>query len=291
MRIYGIDFTSAPSERKPIACVACTLEDRALHVDCLVPFPSFEIFENFLASTGPWIAGLDFPFGQPRGLVEALGWPRRWEAYVGATGSMRLEDFEAMLRRFRERRPPGRKHLVRRTDRLAGAVSPMMLYRVPVGKMFLAGAPRLARSPCSVLPCRPTGDERVVVEAYPSLLARRLIGRRGYKQNGGVRDERRDRARRELVERLVDGRCEGGNWREAYGFGLRLAPCLAEALAQEPSGDFLDAVLCAVQAAWAGLHRRAGFGIPESADRLEGWIAAPEMLSREADARAGTEPR
>ena len=41
---------------------------------------------------------------------------------------------------FRASRPFGDKLYLRLTDQLAGAISPMMLHRVPVGKMFFQGA-------------------------------------------------------------------------------------------------------------------------------------------------------
>ena len=53
----------------------------------------------------------------------------------------------------------------------------MMLFRVPVGKMFYQG--RLASSlQASVSnPVRRNGDGRVAVKAYPAVVARRLLGR------------------------------------------------------------------------------------------------------------------
>ena len=47
---------------------------------------------------------------------------------------------------------------------------------------------------------------------------------------------------------------------------------IRSALADDPSGDRLDAVLCLVQAAWAS--RQAQFGQPPRADALEGWIVS-----------------
>ena len=54
-----------------------------------------------------------------------------------------------------------------------------------------------------------------------------------------------------------------------YGFNI-VAP---DYLRDDPSGDHLDALLCAVQAAWAWRRHDAGFGAPETVDHLEGWIA------------------
>jgi hypothetical protein len=70
---------------------------------------------------------------------------------------------------------------MRTTDVLAGQRSPMMLYRVPVGKKFFEGAIRLLRANVSILPCHPTTDSRMVVESYPALVADRFIGKQSYK--------------------------------------------------------------------------------------------------------------
>ena len=75
MKIYGLDFTSTPTGRKPFVAVECTLEDRVLRVEGAEVLGGFEGFERFLESGGPWVCGMDFPFGQPRPFVEALGWP------------------------------------------------------------------------------------------------------------------------------------------------------------------------------------------------------------------------
>lgn len=53
-------------------------------------------------------------------------------------------------------------------------------------------------------------------------------------------------------------------------------------LADDPSGDGLDALLCAIQAAWGYTERDHDFGAPASGyDRLEGWICDPALQSGE----------
>lgn len=269
MRIYGIDFTSAPRSTKPIACASCVLDGDALYVHCLAELVCLESFDNFLASHGPWVAGLDFPFGQPRALVQELGWPLRWEGYVGHGEALGMAGFEEVVAEYCAARAAGQKYRYRRVDGPAGARSPMMLHRVPVGRMFMRGAPRLARSPVCVLPCRPNADERIAVEAYPALIARRLIGRRAYKSDAEDSGERAA-ARCELVRGLASR-----SLLEHYGVRVVIEPAIAAELSEQRSGDFLDAVACAVQAAWAWSRREEGFGIPADADPLEGWIVDP----------------
>ena len=58
---------------------------------------------------------------------------------------------------------------------------------------------------------------------------------------------------------------------EAYP-GLRLTAAQRDALADDASGDALDAVLCLVQAAWAA--QQPGWGLPAEVDPLEGWIVS-----------------
>src|SRR5271157_805959 len=43
---------------------------------------------------------------------------------------------------------------------------------------------------------------------------------------------------------------------------------------------WMDAVLCALQAAWANSRRASDFGIDWSCDSVEGWIAEPKAFSQ-----------
>ena len=77
MRIYGLDFTSAPSSRtskakklKRLMLVVCTLKNRVLKIDEFQLLNGdkagdFSPFEAWFETAGPWIAGIDFPFGHP----------------------------------------------------------------------------------------------------------------------------------------------------------------------------------------------------------------------------------
>jgi uncharacterized protein DUF429 len=274
MKIYGLDFTSAPSRKKPITCVVCELQDAILSVKDCLKLTSFEDFEAFLRSEGPWLAALDFPFGQPRKLISNLGWPETWVGYMQVIASMGKKEFEETLKRYRVSRPSGDKQHLRATDVLAGARSPMMLHRVPVGKMFFEGATRLLRSDVSVLPCRPMEDSRVVVEGYPALVARRLVGKRSYKSDErGKQTREREEARLEIVHGLRS--IEMLEW---YGFRVELSEEMGELLAADKMGDELDALLCSVQGGWAWLQRVMGYGIPEVCEKMEGWIIDPLLI-------------
>ncbi len=274
MRIYGLDFTSVPSRRKPLVAVGCAFDGRTLRVEEAEVLTGFEKFEAFLERGGPWVCGMDFPFGQPRSLVEAQGWPPGWEGYVGKISRLSKEDFEGVIEADMATRPAGARYRYRLADRRSRSSSAMRLFRVPVGKMFYRGAPRLLRSGVSVEPCRPTGSGRVAVEAYPAVVARRFLGKRSYKSDERKKQTADQRAaREELVEGLGSAALE-----EAYGFVVEMDGGWREELARDPMADALDSVLCAVQAAWAYARRDEGWGVPAECDRDEGWIVDPQLL-------------
>jgi len=85
-------------------------------------------------------------------------------------------------------------------------------------------------------------------------------------------------ARRKMVRGLLDGALN-----EAYSVRVRCGQFLAEAMVADEDADLLDAVLAAVQAAWAWQRREASsgaFGIPPGVDRSEGWIVDPLTFRR-----------
>jgi hypothetical protein len=273
MKIFGLDFTSAPGSKKPITAAVCDLNDELLRVNEILRLDSFTAFESFLQLPGPWVAALDFPFGLPQKLLSNLGWPETWQGYIHLLSLMGKTQFEQTLIDYRESRPIGDKHHLRTTDRYAGACSPMMLQRVPVGKMFFQGAPRLLAAGVSILPCHPTNDSRIVVEGYPALVVRKLIGKRSYKN-----DERskqtldKEHARREIIRGLLS---PGLSTR--YGVTIELPDMLAETCIQDSMADNIDALLCTLQAAWAYSQRTNGYGIPLQCNKVEGWIVDPGL--------------
>lgn len=273
MKIFGVDFTSVPSHKKPITCAQCRLDESGLFLEASFPIRSFDEFEKFLRQPGPWVAGMDFPFGQPRKLVENIGWPLTWEGYVLHLSPLTKKDFDALLKTYRDARPSGDKQHLRRTDEIANSKSPMMMYGVPVGKMFLEGSRRLLDADVSVYPCRERNDLRVVIEAYPALVARRWIANRSYKT-----DEKKKQtpALRSAREKIVRGLLSKDT-QLFFGFDVHLSSDHAENFINDGTGDQLDALLCAIQAGWAYTQREHHYSIPTDCDRLEGWIVDPGM--------------
>lgn len=274
MRIYGLDFTSAPGKRKPLVALGCTLDADVLRVQDAHEMTDFDGFEEFLRFPGPWVCGMDFPFGQPRSLVEALGWPTTWEGYVGEVARMPKKKFEAAIRADMAQRPKGKKWRYRLADKRSGSSSAMMLFRVPVGKMFFQGAPRLLASGVSVVPCHPNGDDRVAVEAYPAVVARRFLGRTSYKND----DRRKQTPEQQSARKRLLAGLQSPELEREYGFTVRVDDSWKERFIEEPGADALDSLLCAVQAAWAYARRKDNYGIPNECDPLEGWILDPALL-------------
>ena len=76
-------------------------------------------------------------------------------------------------------------------------------------------------------------------------------------------------ARRRILQALTGGAL-------AARYGIDVAPDDPE-LVEDPTGDSLDALLCAVQAAWAWRNRTRIFSSPRI-DPTEGWIADPQAV-------------
>lgn len=267
MRVRGIDFTSRPKSRKPITCLTCELHGELLTAGELYEWDSFDGFEDALSEPGPWIAGVDFPFGQSRKFIQNIGWPDTWSAYVEYVGTLTRNNFRKILDAYRANRIAGDKEHRRKTDIAAGSISPQKLYGTPVGLMFYEGAPRL-RNASVTIPFMQSGDsDRIVVEAYPGVLARRFIGRMSYKQDNKKKQTNEQyQARRDLLHNLRSDRLSDF-------YGLRVDVC--SSLADDPTGDHLDALLCAIQAGWAWLNREQNYGVSNLIDPLEGWISDP----------------
>lgn len=271
MDIYGIDFTSRPSRRKPLTCLHCTLNENVLTARELKTWSGFEQFETALLKPGQWVMGIDFPFGQSSQFIRNIGWPETWNEYVEHAFSLGRAGFRNALDQYREARSFGDKEHRRKTDVAASSISPQKLYGVPVALMFYEGAHRLVKSGVTIPSLQDSDPNRVVVEAYPGVLARRIIGKRSYKHDSRSKQtvELED-ARVEMLTQILAGTTEPE-------FGFKVAAPMS--LADDPSGDQLDALLCAMQAAWAYTKRNENYGAPTDVDKIEGWIADPMLCS------------
>ena len=265
-RILGVDFTCAPRRAKPITVAFAQWAGEILVIDRCASLADWNAFEALLVQRGPWIGGFDFPFGMPSELVRDLGWPTQWRALVEHCATMTRGELRAALDAYRASRPAGRKYAHRATDFPAGSSSPMKLVNPPVALMFHEGARRLAAAGVHV-PGLENGDPtRIALEAYPGLLARSIV-------RGSYKSDTRSKhtAERLTARRSIVAALESGSHR--LGFGVRFASRkLRREVLADGMGDRLDAVLCAVQAAWAS--RRRNFGLPRRIAPCEGWIVS-----------------
>lgn len=265
--LLGVDFTCAPSRRKPITVARGRRHGDGLTLQAIDELGDLAAFEALLSASGPWLGAFDFPFGLPREFVVAQEMGSSI-AEVAAEVRRRCVDraaWRALIDAWGGTRPPGQRLLHRRTDIAEPGVhstSPLQTRYVPVGFMFYEGLPRLLAAGLS-LPGMHEGDaNRIALEAYPRLLAHELIGRRAYK-NGDTPLHRQ--ARGEIVDALQAGATR-------YALRVEVPATLRDAVLRDAGGDRLDALLCLVQAAWA--VGRPGFGLPAQVDPLEGWITS-----------------
>ena len=279
MRLLGVDFTSAPSRRKPIVAAHARLAGDRVAVERIEAIPDRAGFDALLATPGPWVGAFDFPFGLARELVDALGWPgarsrakSAWTRLAAHYATLDRARAGAAFDRFRAKRPVGGKYAHRATELAAGAHASMKLVNPPVGWMLHEGAPALARAGVH-LPGQRDGDRaRVALEAYPGMVMRRIAQARGEKRAPSYKNDapaKRTPAQREARVTLLWALVEG-----AHPFGLRvdLPMALAERAIDDGSGDTLDAIACALLAGFGAARADANWGLPATIDPVEGWI-------------------
>lgn len=264
--LVGCDFSSSPNKRKPIVLACGHLRQGRVVLSGLERIDSLDAFAHWLVQPRAWVGAFDFPFGLPRELVAHLGWPDHWPALIGHYASLGRADIRALFAGFCNARPAGQKFAHRATDRLAGSSPSMKWVNPPVAYMLHAGVPPLLAAGVS-LPGLHAGDgRRVALEGYPGLLARELLGARSYKSDDRARQTpERLMARKDLLTFLEHGQSR-------LGVRLKLTHAQRDTLADDASGDSLDAVLCMLQAAWAMGQGAPHYGLPAHMDPLEGWI-------------------
>ena len=263
MQLHGIDFTSAPSRSKAITVASGTLDASGFRLQSLASLHDFGAFEGWLRRPGPWLGVFDMPFSLPRELVETLGWPRDWAALMDHFASLPRPEVRLTFKAFCDARAVGNKFAHRATDGPAGSSSSMKWVNPPVAYMLHAGVPRLRAAGVTLHGVQAGDPQRIALEGYPGLVAR-SISRASYKN-----DERRKQtdARHAVRLTMLDALQTGDHL-----LGIRLdAGAHLQALADDGSGDLLDAVFCALLAAWAWQRRAANYGMPDF-DALEGWI-------------------
>ena len=289
--VFGVDFTSAPRARKPITVAVGTLGSGrspatrpVYRLEGVRELDAFPAFEAFLREPGPWLAGFDLPFGQPRTLVLHERWPVTWPELVGHYCSLPRADLRDRFRRWCAARPAGDKFAWRKADKPAGSSPAMRWANPPVAWMMHAGIGRMLAAglvfPAHAHPPRArgvrpgAGTARIAVEAYPGFTARHVC-RGSYKSDVvAMQSPARAANRCRILAALVAGTA-------GLEPRLELSATWRRKLVADGAGDLLDAVICGLQAAHAALL--PGYGLPADLDPLEGWIASvPPPASRAA---------
>ncbi len=270
-QLIGVDFSSAPTARKPITVAVGQLlgtRQPVYRLETIRELASLEAFEQLLAEPGDWLGGFDLPFGQPRILIEHEGWPTDWPAFVRFFCQQPREELRESFRRWCDARPVGDKFAWRKTDKPAGSSPAMRWTNPPVAWMMHAGIGRMLAAgltfPAHRHPGRRGRQQRIALESYPGLTARQVT-RGSYKSDTAASQtaDRRQR-RRQILEATIAG---------TAGLAVRLEASVAwrRRMLADGRGDLLDAVLCGLQAGHAALLSQ--FGLPRDLDPLEGWIA------------------
>ena len=281
--LVGCDFSSSPGKHKAIVLAFGSVHGNRVQLQRLQRLESLLAYAEWLEQPQAWVGAFDFPFGLPRALVQALGWPLQWNACIAHFGSMSRREIRDAFAGFCAARPVGNKFAHRAADQPAGSSPSMKWVNPPVAYMLHAGVPPLIAAGIHIpgLSEGAAADRdargvarRVALEAYPGLLARELIGRESYKSDDRSRHTpARQTARERIVNALQRGETRLGLSLDVQGEGR-------QQLIDDASGDSLDAVLCLVQAAWGSQRGWPLFGLPAAFDPLEGWIVtAPTPLS------------
>ncbi|HSI58822.1 MAG TPA: DUF429 domain-containing protein, partial [Ideonella sp.] len=185
--LVGVDFSSAPSRRKPIVLAWGQRVGAVVRLERFVRHESLADFGVWLKTPGAWVGGFDLPFGLPRELTAQLGWPDTWLPLMQHYRSLSREEIRARFAAFCDARPVGAKFAHRACDGPAGSSPSMKWVNPPVAFMLHAGVPLLIDAGVH-LPGLHAGDaHRVALEAYPGLLARELLGQRSYKSDDKAR--------------------------------------------------------------------------------------------------------
>lgn len=268
-RLLGCDFSSSPSKRKTIVLAWGQWRADRVVLDELAHCETFTSFELALRTPGPWVGGFDLPFGLPRELITQLAWPTEWLSCMRYYAGLSREQIRDAFAGFCQARAAGAKFAHRATDRPAGSSPSMKWVNPPVAFMMHAGVPLLIEAGVHFPGLHPGDTQRVALEAYPGLWAKRVLGARSYK-NDALAKQTPERliARKDLLHALIWGH-------EALPVRLKLSDAQQDKLVADATGDSLDAVICMLQAAWAQQQHAQGhamYGLPLDMDPLEGWI-------------------
>jgi hypothetical protein len=183
--------------------------------------------------------------------------------------SLERNEIRELFKAFCDARAVGSKFAHRACDYIAQSSPSMKWVNPPVAYMMHAGVPVLINANLTLPGLRVGDPSRVGLETYPGMLGREIIGNKSYKSD----DKKKQNVERLQARQRILSALETGNY--SLQFKLKTSKALMNQMLEDASGDSLDALLCAVQAAWGVKQFVLGderYGLPKDMDPLEGWI-------------------
>lgn len=250
--IYGVDYTCAMGRSKPNIVCHAQLTGNALKFRAFIEFRPLATFEDWLLNLQSGIVGIDAPFGLPlefathlHSLSGALESPT-WTTTAEHLSQFEMRAYEFMVKAFRDSRPKGNKEPRRAFDITYGGASPIKLYNPPVGRMLFRLTPVLANSTHSLWPMRLSDSPVMIVEVYPAIIPKRLLGGKSYK-NDPMGEQERPKNRQRILDFLTSSQVEN-----VLGYRLsNLSEEDTQLCVQDRKGDRIDALIAAFEAAGA----------------------------------------
>ena len=275
MKIFGINFTENPSPKRPITIAYCVYKkNHGLSVNRIEFSPTISDFEKFLKEKGPWFAGINFPLGQPKQFLDKMSLPSGWNNYIKDIQKWKQTGFEKKVKQYLNKLPKGIKAPLRITDIFAGVESPLKTTNNHSLKRFFEGGYCLLKSGASIIPCAPKKDNRVIIETLPALVARRFKVQENF---GKKLKSDLEHIHKEVIKGL-----ETPEFEHDFVFKLFIDDTLKLKCVEDANGFSLDAILSAVQTAWAFKMGKPNYGIPglqHPSIQSEGWIIDPSLVN------------
>ena len=114
--LVGVDFSSAPSARKPVALAWGQRQGSRVSLQRLQACAQHRELLQTLQSEPAWVGGFDLPFGLPRALVEHLGWPTQWAACMDHYCGLSRAEIRDTFAAYTAARPAGREKTLGSVD-------------------------------------------------------------------------------------------------------------------------------------------------------------------------------
>lgn len=307
--LLGLDFSCAPSKRKPLTLAWGRRAGQVIRLDRVDELPTLAELEALIAPNGAtlpegFVMGCDFPFGLPAPFVAALRehgpgdlpgllrdapTPAANKSASTATNTDFAADtliqslhqhcgdragFQHLIdnwgQTWQAERPAGSKLLHRVTDRAVPGLSSTSPLQTRYVPVGKMYFEGMARLVQADLTLPGLRQGRPNAIAFEAYPGLLAGELLGKRSYKSETDATQER----LIARmdLVDALEQG---RPRLGLRLKLSPAQRDQLVADPKGDRLDAVLCLMQAAWAHWQHEQGsptWGLPAQIDPVEGWI-------------------